>query len=79
MTVKAIVLRIHPLLRSRPRSISVRVITMIEHAPERDPEETDERATQPTSDDPPETDDGGPQGNPEVDEEALRHQQQDEA
>jgi hypothetical protein len=52
---------------------------MTEHRPEPDPEETDERATQPPSDDPPETDEGGPQGNPGVDEEALRHHQQDDA
>ncbi|MFL5870064.1 MAG: hypothetical protein ACJ75R_03225 [Solirubrobacterales bacterium] len=53
---------------------------MSERRPEPDPEERDERAAEPPSgddtrseeDDPP-----GPRGNPESDEEALRHRQQE--
>jgi hypothetical protein len=54
---------------------------MIEHGPDRDPEERDQRAAEPPSESGDEesagTDAPGPAGNPEVDEEALSHRQQD--
>jgi hypothetical protein len=49
---------------------------MHEHPEEPEPEERDERAATPPEDDGGE-DAEGPRGNPEVDEEALRHGQQD--
>jgi hypothetical protein len=47
---------------------------MSEHPEEPDPERSDERATIPPEDG---EDAEGPRGNPDVDEEALRHGQQD--
>jgi len=37
----------------------------------------DDRATQPPADDSDDAESSGPQGNPEVDEEALQHRQQE--
>ena len=51
---------------------------MSEHPREPDPEQRDERASiPPDQDGDAGGEDQGPRGNPEVDEEALRHDQQD--
>lgn len=44
---------------------------------ERSEDQEDERATEPPADDTADADSSGPQGNPEVDEEALQHRQQE--
>ena len=47
-----------------------------EHEESSDAQE-DERATEPPADDTADAESSGPQGNPEVDEEALQHRQQE--
>jgi hypothetical protein len=49
-----------------------------EARPEPDPPERDQRASEPApGDEPDSSDSSGPRGNPETDEEALRHHQQE--